>query len=180
MPLGEPLAPHPPGSWPSHRLAFICSQGANSRQTTWGSAPTYDSARLLGTRSKSPDRPQSGPWARVPHPTAGQTVAAVYGMWPHQGQAGQPRRWPSGFRWEKGPMAGAHIVACRPRCSWGPAQLCFSPLPAPVGLLPPSPHHGRTLSWPPASRASLPRNPALLSWRSWEVKTLAAELHATR
>lgn len=96
-----------------------------------GPSTRLPSARLLRVGCKSPDRPQSGPRARVPHPTAGQTVAAVSGLWPHQGQAEQPRRRPSGFRW-------AHIVPHRRRCSSGPAQLCCSPLPASAGLLSPS------------------------------------------
>lgn len=58
----------PPASLPSRRPAFICSQGADSQRTTPGPAPACDAVRLLRAGCKSPDRPQSGPWARVPHP----------------------------------------------------------------------------------------------------------------
>lgn len=58
----------PPASLPSRRPAFICSQGADSQRTTPGPAPACDAARLLRAGCKSPDRPQSGPRARVPHP----------------------------------------------------------------------------------------------------------------
>lgn len=86
-----------PARWPpaSHRPAFICSQGADSRQTTRGPAPACDAMWWLRVGCKSPDRPQSGPRAWVPHPSAGQTVAAVSGLWPHQSLARQP----SGFIW---------------------------------------------------------------------------------
>ena len=67
-PRRDPLAPHPPASLPSRRPAFICSQGADSQRTTPGPAPACDAARLLRAGCKSPDRPQSGPRARVPHP----------------------------------------------------------------------------------------------------------------
>lgn len=85
-----PLAPCQPPT------GFHLLTGGRSQQTTRGPAPACDSdsARLLRVGCKSPDRPQSGPWAQVPHPVAGQTVAAVSGLWPHQGQARQP----SGFR----------------------------------------------------------------------------------